>query len=291
MTPTMLSRRSVKRAGASASRCLEALRPKKSRVIGLCYHSIHPGKSFASATPEMFERHLVWLGETCDVIPFRRMLDVASENDRRRPAVAITFDDGYADNYEFAFPLLVKYEMPATIFLTVGLIDGDPAVHARFGQLRGVSKEDIRPLTWAQVAELRAAGIEIGAHTYSHPNLIRLERAEAARELRVSKEILEKQLEAPVDLFAYPFGKQKRHFDKTTVELVRNAGYSHAAAVLSRAAKPTDSPFELPRFFTTGDSIADLAAKVRGDWDYLGVWQERVPLAVAKIVSPGDFRL
>jgi peptidoglycan/xylan/chitin deacetylase (PgdA/CDA1 family) len=286
--PSAINRQGIKRLGALAARRIEAGRAKQSRVVGLCYHSVHPKLSF-STTPKMFERHLEWLGETCEVIPFREMLDAAIDSIRERPAVAITFDDGYADNYEFAFPLLRKYRMPATFFVTAGLIDGDPEVHARFQKLRGGSAE-IRPLDWGQARELRAEGLEIGAHTYSHPNLIKLDGSRVAEELRVSKEILEDRLEAPIDLLAYPFGKPKRHFDHTTLEIALMTGYSHAAAVLFRSVRTRDSPLALPRFLAGGGSVADLAAKVRGDWDYLGLWQERAPLALAKVVSPADFR-
>ena len=63
-----------------------------------------------------------------------------------------------------------------------------------------------------------------------------------------------------------------------------------AAAVLFRAARAADSPLALPRFFATRDSVEQIAAKVRGDWDYLGVWQEHAPRPLAKLVSPQDFR-
>jgi peptidoglycan/xylan/chitin deacetylase (PgdA/CDA1 family) len=284
------ARQRLKRAGAVASRALLSNRRGRRRVVGLCYHSIHPSVSFASASPELFERQLDWLVSTCDVIPLRETLAAAADADRDRPAVTISFDDGYADNHEFALPLLQKYDVPATVFVTAGLSHGDPAVHARFQALREVPAEEIRALDWTQMREMRSAGVEIGAHTYSHPNLMRLPREEVARELRVSKEILEDGLGGPVDTLAYPFGKPGRQFDQTTVAVARETGYTHAAAVLFRSARPHDSPLALPRFFATRDTVQDLEAKVRGDWDYLGVWQERAPRPLAKLVSPQDFR-
>jgi peptidoglycan/xylan/chitin deacetylase (PgdA/CDA1 family) len=277
----------VKRVAARAGRTFGARSGGHRRVVGLCYHSVHPTADYATATPELFERHLAWLREHCDVIPFREMLAAAARPDGGRTAVAITFDDGYADNHEFALPLLRRYDVPVTIFLTAGLVDGDRQVRARFRDLRGM---DVEPLSWEQARELAAAGVELGAHTYSHPNLIRLGRAEAAEELRRSKELIEERLEAPVDLFAYPFGKPGRHFDRATTEVVGAAGYGLAAAVLFRAARPTDPPLALPRFFTARDPVEQLAAKVQGDWDYLGAVQEHLPRALARLVSPQDFR-
>ena len=283
-------RESLKRAGAASARMLMKGRSGRRRVIGLCYHSIHPSLSYASASPDSFERQLAWLAETCDVISPRAMLDAATERDSDRPAVAITFDDGYADNYEFAFPLLRKYGLTATIFMTAGLSDGDPAVLERFCKLRGVPAEEIRPLEWAQAREMQDEGLEMGAHTYSHPNLIRLSPDEVATELRVSKEILEDRLGSPVDLLAYPFGKPGRQLDETTVAVARESGYTHAVAVLPRSVRPGDLPLALPRFFATRDSVETLSEKVRGDWDYLGIFQERAPRPLAKLVSPQDFR-
>ena len=268
-------------------RAMTARRTGLRRVVGLCYHSVHPSERFATVTPGVFEKHLSWLVQTCDVIPFREMLEAAGSVDGMRPTVSLTFDDGYADNHDFAFPLLQKYGIPATIFLTAGLIDGDPDVHARFRELRGT---EVHALGWSQVRELVEAGVEIGAHTYSHPNLIRLAPREAADELRKSKEVIEDRLGAQVDLLAYPFGKPKRHFDRETADLARNAGYKYAAAVLFRSVRATDSPLAIPRFFTARDSAEELAAKVRGDWDYLGFLQEHLPMPIARVLSPQDFR-
>jgi hypothetical protein len=104
----------------------------------------------------------------------------------------------------------------------------------------------------------------------------------------VSKCVLEEKLGAPVDSLAYPFGKPRRHFDRAVVELAAEAGYVSGAAVLFRGAKPKDHALAIPRFFAN-ESCPDLAAQVRGDWDWLGAWQERVPPRLAKLVSPVDF--
>lgn len=258
-------------------------------MVVLCYHSVHPSKAFASATSELFEAHLRWLKEHCEIIRFSQVMGSLRCNNRQKPAVAITFDDGYADNYEHAFPLLEKYGMAATFFLTIGLLERDPQVVRRFEGIRHASSGDVQPLEWSQVREMRRAGVDVGTHTYSHPNLARLDPPVAANELAWSKEIMQQRMGEPVRLMAYPFGKPRLHFTAETQRLAAAAEYECAAAVLFRAIRASDSPFAIPRFFVTNDDVATLAKKVLGAWDYLGWWQERVPQTVARLVSPKDF--
>jgi len=259
------------------------------RVVVLCYHSVHPTKSFASATPAMFGAHLNWLKHNCTVIHFTQAKNAVNHNGGTRPSVVITFDDGYADNYEYAFPLLQQYGLPATVFLTAGLLENDPAVVERFRSLCRSSGEDVRPLTWSQIKEMRRARMEVGAHSYSHPNLARLERSQVQRELAQSKNILEDRLGEPVSSMAYPFGKPRVHFSVETERLAAEAGYEQAGAVLFRTVRHSDSQFAIPRFFVANDDVDSLAGKVYGSWDFLGRWQERAPLAITRIVSPQDF--
>jgi peptidoglycan/xylan/chitin deacetylase (PgdA/CDA1 family) len=264
------------------------------RNVVLCYHSIHPAKGFASATPALFAAHLDWLAEHCDVLPLSQIVErmgrTPGENSGR-PAVAITFDDGYADNYEYAMPLLATRDLTATFFLTVGLVEKDPSVVARTQMLRQSGYEAIRPLEWEQVRAMHAAGMEIGAHTWSHPNLAHLNRRAAHDELRSSKEVLEQRLGAPVRSLAYPFGKPKRHFTNVTVAVAAELEYEYACAILFRCVQSRDSKLMIPRFFVTNDSIETLSEKVFGAWDVLGTWQERSPLWAARLVSPEDFKL
>ncbi len=255
----------------------------------LCYHAVHPTKPFASVTPAQFEQHLAWLKAHCDVIPFEETLAAARTRTSTRPAVALTFDDGYADNYEHAFPLLQQHGLSATFFLTLGLLEDDPAVTARFCTLRQAPAEEIRPLTWAQVEEMRYAGQAFGAHTYSHPNLARLGPAAALAELQRAKDGLTQRLGEAITTMAYPFGKPDRHFTSETMRLAEEAGYEQAAAVLFRRVLPTDSPFSVPRFFVTTGEVQALKDQVAGAWDLVGFWQEKAPAPLARLVSPLDY--
>ena len=261
----------------------------RKRVVVLCYHSVHPSKSYRSATPQQFEEHLGWLCENCDVVPFHSVLERARAGPHERPVVAITFDDGYDDNHEYALPALERNRVTATFFVTVGLVERDPQVIARFCRLRLGSADAVAPMSWSQVRELRAAGMDVGSHTWTHPNLALLNDVRALEELSTSRRLLEDRLEDEVAMLAFPFGKPGRHFSDRTVDLARKAGYEMAAAVLFRRVRPHDSPYKISRFYVRGDPIEELRDKVLGGHDIIGAWQEHVPAWMARLVSPEDF--
>jgi peptidoglycan/xylan/chitin deacetylase (PgdA/CDA1 family) len=285
----MRLKRAMKRAAVAAGRMMPRPNPSTRRVV-FCYHSVHPDRPYASSTPDVFERHLQWLKEHCRLVSLVDLASGANISDTGKPVAAITFDDGYDDNHSYALPLLVRYGVPATFFITAGFVERDPTVLRRFQQLLKCGADSIVPLEWPQIRELRASGMDIGSHTYSHPNLARLSRAEAEEELRISKDVIGDRLGAPVDLFAYPFGKPRVHFTSTTMDAVRATGYRVAAAVTFRGVLASDPVFSIPRFFTDGDSLAKLEAKIQGAYDLVGRWQEHAPLPLMRFVSPEDFR-
>jgi peptidoglycan/xylan/chitin deacetylase (PgdA/CDA1 family) len=282
----MRLKRAVKTAAITASRILP--RSAHNRNVILCYHSVHPDRPFHSSRPEVFDQHLEWLTENCRLVALTE-INAGSQNNDGRPRVAITFDDGYEDNHSYALPVLMKWGARATFFVTTGFVERDPAVLQRFQRLLGCASSEIVPLNWTQVRELRAAGMEVGSHTHTHCNLARLSRTETERELRISKNVIAERLALPVTLFAYPFGKPRVHFTAMTSEVVRSTGYEIGAAVTFRGVRPWDSPLSLPRFFVDGDSIDKLSAKVHGDYELVGWWQQHAPLPVLRMVSPLDF--
>jgi peptidoglycan/xylan/chitin deacetylase (PgdA/CDA1 family) len=284
-------------SGEAAKRMVEAMlarswQPRRRRrVVVLCYHSIHPSLPFASAAPELFRQHLRWLKAHCDVVPLRALLGSRRHSGGTRPIVAITFDDGYKDNYTYAFPLLKEAGAPATIFVTTGFIEADPGVVGTFCDLYGVAPELVGGLSWPQIREMRQGGVEFGAHTHTHPNLSFIGAARATTEIRTSKDILEAHLREPVATFAYPFGKPGIHFDAGTVDAVAKLGFECAVAIQYRGAGPSDSPFRIPRFAVTNDSVEILAAKVYGKLDVLGLWQQWAPRPIARMTANDPSRL
>lgn len=257
------------------------------KAIVLNYHSVHPQRVGAPATPaptpELFARHLVWLKEHCDIIPFRHVLDTP-QGETNRPLVSLTFDDGFADNYDYVFPLLQSHGVHATFFLTVGFLEKDPTVLAR---LRTVWRpweppDQIRPLEWSFVHEMRRAGMDFGAHTYSHFNLAELRADAAYADLRRAKDVLEERLGERITLMAYPFGKPRRHFTDETVDLVARVGYEYAAAIICRRVDARDRPLVIPRFYVMQDGLNTLREKTSGAWDVLGYLQERLPGALIR---------
>lgn len=253
-------------------------------MVVLVYHSINPLKSFVCQTPESFEEHMRWISDHCTVIPFGRAVEeAATHSDRDRPAVAVTFDDGYVDNYVHAFPTLVRYKIAATFFLTTGLLQGERAVVDR---LRRAAWDGTEPsLSWTQIEEMRAEGMEFGAHTHNHVNLAKLDDDSALFELSAAKDFLEDRLQERVRSVAYPFGIPRQHFTDRTMELAASVGYERGAAVLFRRVHASDRALSIPRFPINSESLEELQAMVFGKLDLIGMWQERAPIWAARYMS------
>jgi hypothetical protein len=122
-------------------------------------------------------------------------------------------------------------------------------------------------------------------------HLAGLDPDDVAREVGRAKELVEDRMGREVTSMAYPFGKPRSHFTSEVAEIVRDAGYRQAAAIVYRSVRSSDSPFAIPRFFVTQDPIELLADKILGRLDVLGAVQEKLPLWAARIVSPVDFRI
>lgn len=160
-----------------------------------------------------------------------------------RPVV-ITFDDGYADFFSETLPVLNRYRFTATLYITTAFINDTGRWLRREG-------ETARPmLTWDQITEVNARGIEIGAHSHRHFQLDTLPLALAQAEIVQSKRILEDRLGSAVHSFAYPFG----YSSPAVRRLVRGAGFTSACAVKHTLSSPGNDPFALARLMVDSDT-------------------------------------
>ena len=163
-------------------------------------------------------------------------LDLLLLTDR---AVVVTFDDGYVDVLETAYPLLARYEIPATVFVVSGCLG------KRFWWDAG-EDDAARPLTFSELADLAGSRlIDVGAHSVSHPMLATLSPGEQRAEITTSKETLQASLNVPVHGFSYPHGATS----KATREMVERAGYEYACTSHNDTVDSTSDLFRLPRFW------------------------------------------
>lgn len=275
----------ARRTLATMASTARGANPRANAVV-LLYHSVHETLPYASVRPDVFSQHLEWLVTNCELVDYEAIARSTFPQEPDRPVVAITFDDGFEDNHRVVLPQLIDAGITATFFATTGLIESNLAVIDRFARLHGVNRELITGMDWAQLEDLRDAGMMIGAHTVSHPNLAVLPPELVLRELEWSKQILEDRLEVPVVHMAYPFGKPKHNFNRRVIGLAQVSGYASAAAVLFRAVQQSDSSYVIPRISVTGDDVDSLRQKVYGAWDLVGMWQEKAPRFLSAAVSP-----
>ena len=202
--------------------------------------------------------------------------------------MAITFDDGYADNHAHALPLLRARGMAASFFVAVGFLERDDEVMAHLSEVWSTPREQLRPLSWSQVGEMRAAGMAIGSHTWSHRNLAHLSIGAAEADLRRSREVLEQRLGEPVGAIAYPWGKLGRHVTGETFTAARRAGFELGLISLPRALSEGDDPLRVARLGVGDDPVERLAAKVTGAIDWHAYVHERIPAPFARLIFAED---
>jgi peptidoglycan/xylan/chitin deacetylase (PgdA/CDA1 family) len=177
----------------------------------LMYHHIDGGhhRNSLYVSPENFEKQMRFLRKNnYRVISINELLFLLRQ-DKPRPhhIVAITFDDGYKDNYSNAFKILRKYKFPAAIFISPGLV-------GKAGYLN-----------WPQIKEMSENGIIIGSHTLTHAYLPGLSRDKIIRELKLSKDIIVEKLNPPINALCYPIGE----FSKEIQDIARSVvGYELA---------------------------------------------------------------
>jgi peptidoglycan/xylan/chitin deacetylase (PgdA/CDA1 family) len=231
---------------------IHPVRLPRQALLVLCYHSVSDGWEHAlSVTPEAFREQAESLAGA-GVPPVSAEALAAGE----RRGLHVTFDDAYVGVLD-ALPVLERLGLPATIFVSAGFADeGRPLAVPELAADAEAHPELLATMTWDQLREVAARGVEIGSHTISHPHLTQLTDAELDRELTDSKQRVGDELGRPARLLAYPYGEH----DSRVHDAVRRAGYS--AAFAQWPGSSLRNPLALPRVsFYRGESLRRITLK------------------------------
>ena len=228
--------------GIFASR-LDALLLRDTAVV-VAFHRVQNtstnegGLTVAVAT---FERYCRFFRNYFDVVSLSEIVSKLERRQSLSRQLAITFDDGYLDNYTNAAPILERLSLPATFFVVSRWIG--TTIVPRWDRMAGVRHPW---MNWGQVRSLAQRGFEIGAHTQNHVNLGVVSDAEAEAEIAGARIDLERELHAPVQLFAFPYGSRE-NIRRVTPDIVRRAGFRCCCSCYGGAVTPRTDPFSLRR--------------------------------------------
>ena len=188
-------------------------------------------------TPEFLRRTIetyrqqghqfVSIDEACDII---------SKGRTKRPFVCLTFDDGYQDNYDIAYPILKQMDVPFAIYITTGFIDNRLPMWWYKGDNLGIGTDSLKVLDADPLCT-------IGAHTISHPKLDTLSPEEQRKEIMQSKQELESLLGHPVHHFSYPHGA----YNADTLTIVKQQSFRTALCAWGGTVRRGIDPLTLPR--------------------------------------------
>ena len=226
------------------------------RVPILMYHHVEQAPPYADAirqdlsvSPENFEDQLAYLRQegyesiTLNDLALHLTMGMALPP---KPII-LTFDDGYANAYTNAFPLLQRYGFVGTFFVISEPVDaGDPSF-----------------LSWAEVEEMYAAGMRFEPHSYNHPDLRNGSFDFVVFQVLAPKEAIEARTGEPCRFFAYPAGR----YDQFVIDVLRSADFWGAVLTEQGATHTADDLFTLRRVRVRGgDSLSDFARRLNLDW-------------------------
>lgn len=220
---------------------------KKTRIM--MYHMIaeqlpNEKKSGLRVSPEMFEKHLEYF--STNGWSFIKMSELSKYKDTEK-VVALTFDDGYLDNYTKALPLLKKYNACATLYLVIDRHNNDWSIKKNPKHNSGALASE-KKLSDEHIQEMLDSEIfELGGHTISHPYLPNISTDDKKHEMLECKNMLEKTFNTSVSSFAYPFGI----YNDEDINIINASDYE-SAVTTDEGVADNNSLFQLKRIKASG---------------------------------------
>jgi len=264
------------------------------------YHKVGDGYSnyFPSLKVKLFEKQIRFLRRFYQIVSLESLSATAGESGRTK--IAITFDDGYYCVYKYAYPILKKLAIPATVFIAASLTENNTPVWTdlvdcylkerrnkllgfpdkntlktlpdaqRLEVLKKMSEKITLPAniqsalqmcSWNEIREMSKNNITFGGHTMTHPILSKISLEQAKYEIQESKKIIESKINKPVNTFAYPNG-QPDDFNPEIKQIVKNAGYKLACSTIFGKNDLRADPYELKRIYTSGNNLVKFALRL-----------------------------
>lgn len=219
----------------------------------LMYHSIEkmPKSTVMQSlyvSPKLFDLHMSLLNMLGYKGLSLKELNPYLNGEKKGKVVGITFDDGYQNNLTNAAPILKKYDFSATCYLVSQRIGASNVWDLKKGitQLPLMTHSDIQK--WLNL------GLDIGAHTQTHPYLDELDKQQLTQEIFNCKSDLETMFKLSINDFCYPFGR----FNESIVDILKQAGYTTATTMIRGRARPHLNKLTLPRVHVTNRTLMHL---------------------------------
>lgn len=254
--------------GAYAKLAMPALnwlhgRTGNQRVIILLYHRVSDQfRDNVTIGIERFDQHMEYVAKNFVTVSLKEIVEGRIPRNSSKPVIAVSFDDGYLDNYENAAPILLKHQVPCTFFISTEKIrDNKPFDHDMRALGFGLDN-----MNWNQVRRMHQWGLHFGSHTRNHVNLAEVSDELALEELRGSLNDIREQLGQEQVFIAYPYGR-KHHITAKRIDMMKELGYEACFSAYGGLNGSDIDPFNIKRIGVNwAFDLTTLQARLRG-WD------------------------
>lgn len=252
----------------------EIVKKRKWEIPVIMYHRVvndatEAGVHGTYVTKDIFEKQMEYLkSQGYETVTFKDLVNNGYKKrfDRDKKWIMLTFDDGYTDNYDIAYPILKKYGYRGIIYLVSDLDFNRWDVEEKSNPERKFSLMSID-----QLKELKEYGIEFGGHTKTHPRLGKISLDDAKKEIEESKAVLEERLDEKLISFAFPYGD----LNEDVKAIAKNVGYEFAVATDSGSLIFSEDLYEIRRIgiFPT-NNMFNFKRKVSGKYNFIKIKRE-----------------
>lgn len=252
----------------------EIVKKRKWEIPVIMYHRVvndatEAGVHGTYVTKDIFEKQMEYLkSQGYETVTFKDLVNNGYKKrfDRDKKWIMLTFDDGYTDNYDIAYPILKKYGYRGIIYLVSDLDYNRWDVEEKSNPERKFSLMSID-----QLKELKEYGIEFGGHTKTHPRLGKISLDDAKKEIEESKAVLEERLDEKLISFAFPYGD----LNEDVKAIAKNVGYEFAVATDSGSLIFSEDLYEIRRIgiFPT-NNMFNFKRKVSGKYNFIKIKRE-----------------